>query len=76
MADRVLRDHSKPCEVCRHFSPEVHDGFLKPQRTCKSCIGAGGREVAGAELVRLAAEAQRTDPTLAAVWAEVFEQDL
>ena len=45
MANRVLRDHSEPCEVCRHFSPEVHDGFLKPQRTCLSCHGAGGREV-------------------------------
>ena len=32
----------------------------------------GGREVTDAELVRLAAEAQQADPTLAAVWADVF----
>ncbi len=75
MADRVLRDHSEKCVHGYEWSHPVPKG---EGRALGNAFGyddcSGGREVTETELVRLAAEAQRTDPTLAAVWADVFEQ--
>ena len=74
MADRVLRDHLEPCEHSGGLSGNGDAYQTGEFWFCETC--PGGQEVTDAELVRLAAEAQRADPTLAAVWADVFEQEV
>lgn len=58
-----LRDHSQPCD---------HDDSYRTGEFwfCETC--PGGRVVTDAELVRMAAEAQKADSSLAAIWADVF----
>jgi len=72
--DRVSNQTSLALRAaCIHGRYESHAiGFTDAagDLTCVTC--SGGRVVIDAELVRLAAEAQRADPSLAAVWADVF----